>query len=544
MRRQRYIAITLVVLLVATVLVGCRTRSTGEGAKEPAQEVRRGGTVVIGYMEEPNTLDPHKTAAGAAYFVMSLISDPIVETDPQTGDFIPHLAKRWEVSGDGLEVTLYLRDDVKFHSGVPFTARALKATWDRAFDPKTKTVAASKMLGPVKEIIALDDYTLKLRMEKPFGPLFYGLSLGGYTHAIDPTNLEKYGEDYGRHPASTGPYKFEEWVTGQWITLVRNEDYKWGPSYVSNQGPPYPEKIQIKYILEDATRVAALEAGEVHIAPVPPMEVDRFKNNPNFSVFSYLASGVSMSLWFNQNKPPLDDVRVRQALCYAIDKQAIIEGAAAGHARPAHGPLPPTIWGYWKGVEEISYKFDPEKSKALLEEAGWKLAPGDTVRKKDGKPLKLSLFIMPADAWRRTAELLQAQFRDVGVQVEIQSYEWGTLMQYLSEGRHDMNLMGYGYGDPDILYLALHSSQAGSGTNWCFVRDPDIDAAVAGQRNTVLPEERLRYAAEAQRLVVERAVWAPIYISENYVAVNKKVQGFKLNFRGTWLLHDIWLKED
>ncbi|MFO8061165.1 MAG: ABC transporter substrate-binding protein, partial [Bacillota bacterium] len=217
------------------------------------------------------------------------------------------------------------------------------------------------------------------------------------------------------------------------------------------------------------------------------------------------------------------------------------DAAIDGYGVEAHGPLPPTIWGYWEGVEDISYKYDPQKAAELLDDAGWELPEGEQYRRKGDEVLELSLYIMPADDWVITSEMLQAQWKDIEVKVDIESYEVGTLMEYLSEGRHDLNLMGYGSTDPDCLYGFFHSEEAGAGVNWCFVRDSDIDAALEGQRYTVDPDERLTHITEAQRLTVERATWAPIYIRENYVAVNKRVQGFGLSYSGAWLLHDVWL---
>ncbi len=543
---RRLSLLIAVVFALSLAVVACAPEEAvdDDPIDEPVEEEpQRGGRLVIGYAEEPNTLDAHLTAAASAYFVMSQISDPMVDRDPETADFIPALAEDWDISDDGLEITLYLRDDAEFHSGEPFTAEALKATWDRALDPETGTVHTDGVLGPMKELTAVDDYTLLIEMERPFGPLLHGFTMAGYTHAIDPVALEEHGEDYGRNPSSTGPYRFDDWVSGEYITLVRNEDYSWPPEYYENKGAPYPDEVEIRYITEDAPRLAALEAGELDIARVPPAEVDMFMDHPDFEIYSYMTEGVTMSVWFNQDREPLDDVLVRRALNLAIEKDPIIAAAEEGHAIEAHGPLPPNMWGYWEGVEDISYQYDPEEAGKLLDEAGWVLPEDEEYREKDGETLKLSLYIQPTDAWIATSEMLQAQYRDIGVKVEIESFEWGTLMEYLSEGRHDMNLMGYGYGDPDWLYHIFHSGEAGVGVNWAFIQDPEMDELVEAQRYTVDPDERMEYAAQAQELAVDQAYWAPIYIRKNYIAVHERVQDFDINYRGTWLLHDVWLSD-
>lgn len=543
-RRWRLLTMAVIVILALVALTACgpAEEAVDEPDDDPEEDVgpKTGGTLVIGYTEEPDILDPHRTVAIASNFVLSLMGDAVIERDLETGDFIPHLATDWEISEDGQSLTLFLRDDVTFHSGEPFNAHALKATWDRAMEPGNER--GGGRLGPLEDIIAEDDYTLTMIFDQPFGPLMINLASPGYMQAMDPVHVERYGDDFGFNPASTGAWKLDEWVTGRSITLVRNEDYNWAPEFYDNQGPAYIDKIEIRYIIEDATRMAALETGEIDVAGVPSTDIDRFLDNPDFHIFEYMREGVCMSVWFNHDREPLDDVRVRQALAWGIDKQAIIDVAADGRATEAHGVLPPNMWGYWEGVEDISYSLNREKAAELLDEAGWVLPEGKTIREKDGEPLALELFIQPVDSWIRTSEMLQAGWRQIGVDIEIQTFEWGTLMEYLSEGRHDLNLMGYGSTDPDWLFRIFHSSQAGTGLNWTFVRDPEMDYVTEGQRYTVDPDERLHYAAEGQRLAIERAHWAPVFISDRYIAVNKRVQDFKINFRGTWYMHDVWLE--
>ncbi len=532
-------------LVVLALVAGCARPAPQEQAAptpEPAGP-KPGGRVVIGYTEEPNTLDPHKTGAAAAWFIMDKLGGPYIWEDPETGKYVPGVFERWEASADGRTWTLKLRPGVKFHSGRALTAADVKATWDRALDPATKTVAAAGMLGPIENIEVVDELTLKVTHKKPFGPFLYAIAqLGGYTHTIDPDALARHGDNYGRNPSSVGPWKFKEWVTGSSITLVKNPDFNWTAPFFKNQGPPYPDELVVKYIPEDATRMAALEAGEIDIVTVAPTEIDRFKDDPRFEIHSYLAQGVNLSIWFNTTKVPLDDVRVRRAINHAVNRKAIIDAAIEGHGVEAHGPLPPTIWGYWEGVKDIAYKLDVTRANALLDEAGWKMGAGG-VREKDGKPLKLTLFIMPLDAWQRAAQVIQAQLKPIGIDVEIQSYEWGTLMQYLSEGRHDMNLMGYGYGDPDIMYLVFHSSQIGSGLNWVHYGNPELDELLEAQRHTPEADKRAKVVADAQKFIVEQALWAPIYTQQVYVAVNKRVKDFRVSPRGYWLLHDMWVDQ-
>lgn len=537
--------VAILSVLLMMVAAACGPAVDSDPDDDPsADPTREGGTIVIGYSEEPPTLDAHATTALATAEVLNKIGDALLTRDPADGEFLPHLAHDWEISDDGKALTLYLREDVVFHSGMPFNAENLKTAWERILEPEHE-VAAGRM-GPVHDLVVVDDHTLRLEMEDTFAPLMNWVSWLAWAQPVDPGLLEELGDGYARNPGSTGPYRFDDWVTGQSIMVVRNEDYSWAPEYYENQGPAYPEALELRFILEDSTRIAALETGEVHITRLPAVEVDRFKDNPDFELLSYPRAGVCMHVLFNVQREPIDDVRVRQALSYATDKIAVIDVAQDGHAEVAHSNLPPTMWGYWDGAEDISYGYDPDRAEDLLEEAGWILEEGQSVRTRDGEPLKISMYISPFDHWILTSEMLQAQWSRVGVEVEIMNYEWGTNLEYLAEGRHHTALMGYSTAnDPDWLYRTLHSSQAeGRGINRHNVISDELDELVEGQRYTLDPDERLQYAQDAQRYVLENAIQLPIYIRTEYIAVNTKVRDFRINYRGDWLLHDMWLDEN
>ncbi len=538
-----FIATVAIMLIAAMTAFGCAGPVGDEPAPEEEEETRRGGTIVIGYSEEPPTLDAHGTTAAATVSVLDRIGDPVLERDPETGDFIAHIAEEWDISEDGKTLTLWLRDDVTFHSGTELNAQTLKESWERILEPGHE-VALGRM-GPLGDLVVEDDYVLRIEMEESFAPLMNWVSWRSWAQPVDPDLVREYGDDYGRNPGSIGPYRFDEWLTGQEISLVRNEDYDWAPEFYDNRGPAYPDALRLRYIMEDATRVAALETGEIHITSLPSTEVERFIDDPDFEIFSYPRGGVSMHVLFNHEREPMDDLRVRQALSYAIDKSAIIDVAADGRAEEAHGPLPPTMWGYWDGVEDISYDHDLERAGALLDDAGWTLDEGESVRTRDGEPLEITLYLTSFDHWVLTAEMLQAQWRELGVEVIIENYEWGTVLEYLADGRHHTALMGYSTSnDPDWLYRVFHSSQAGgAGINRHHIRNDELDNLVERQRYTMDPDERLQYAGEAQRFAVEQAVQAPIYILTEYVAVNRKVEDFAIDYRGNWLLHDMWLNE-
>jgi len=548
LRLKNWHVLCVSVLLVFTMAVtlGCAPEVDDEADtdpdEEPVDEPGEGGTLVLGQAEEADVLHPHRTAAIAANFVMAQMGDALLTRCPETGEIEPHLAEEYEVADDGKEVTFHLREDVTFHSGEPLDAHAYERTLS-AVDKEGHGQGAAR-LGPLEDIHVEDDYTLTLTFSEPFGPLLLNLTSAGYQHAMDPTHLDEYGhDDYGRNPSSTGPWQFDDWMSGESITLTRYEDYAWAEYFYDNESAAYPDEIELRYIEEDSTRMAALEAGELDICSVSLADLDTFKDHPEFELVEYDREGNCSNLWFNHDQEPLDDVRLRRALAYGMNKEAIINAAIDGHGEPAHGILPPVMWGYYENIEDHAYTYQPDKAAELLDEAGWELPEGEDVREKDGETLSLTLMVTPDQEVMRTSEMLQAQYRELGVEIEIDTYEWGTLMEYLSEGRHDLSIVGYSSTDPDWLYQIFHSEEAGVGLNWAFVRDEEMDELVEGIRYTLDEEERREYAEEAQIRAIDNAHWAPIYRSDQYIAVHERVEGFDVNFRGTWLLHDVWLTE-
>ncbi len=545
-RNWQMVFLSTVLVILAAAFVACAPEEDpvdeADPDEEPVDEPQTGGTLVIGQAEEADVLHPHQTAAIASNFVMGQMGDALLTRCPDTGEIEPHLAEEYEVAEDGTEITFHLREDVQFHSGEPLDAHAYAKTFE-AVDKDGHGQGAGR-LGPLDEVIVEDDYTLTMTFDKPYGPLLLNLASSGYQHAMDPAHLDEYGhEDYGRNPSSTGPWKFEDWVSGESITLTRYEDYDWPEYFYENEGTAYPDEIELRYIEEDSTRMAALEAGELDVCSVSLADLDTFKDHPEFDLVQYDREGNCSNLWFNHDREPLDDVRVRRALAYGMNKEPIIQAAIEGHGEPAHGILPPVMWSYYEDIEDHAYTHQPDRAEELLDDAGWELPEGADVREKDGEELSLTLMVTPDEEVMRTSEMLQAQYRELGVDIEIDTYEWGTLMDYLSEGRHDLSIVGYSSTDPDWLYQIFHSEEAGVGMNWTFVRDEELDELLEGIRFTLDEEERRQYSEEAQIRAIENAHWAPIYRSDQYIAVHESVEDFDVNFRGTWLLHDGWLTE-
>lgn len=541
MKKRTAIAASLFGLSV--VVSGCGAAAQNTNTPTSNATPVKGGTITVAIPEEPDTLDPQKTGAAVADNVLGQIGGSLVFQNPKTLEFEPALAKKWTVSNDGLTWTFDLRTDVTFQDGTPFTAEDMVKSYQRALDPKTASKVAGSDLADVASVSAPDSHTFVIKLKKPFAPLLADLSDAGFMQPIDFKALQSEGDTaYGRHPVSVGPWKFDSWQNGQSITLDRYDGYHWAPSFFQNQSAVYPDKLVYKVVSQEQTRLAALKTGEVDIAPIDAKDVSQFQNNPQYQIISKPRNGLGLFVMFNLQKPALQDLKVRQAINEAINKQAIIKAVVFGQADPSYGPLPKGFPDYDPAVEKEGYQFNVDSAKKLLTDAGYTQG-SDGFFQKDGKPLTLTLLTMQNGTWDQAAQLIQAELKDIGINVKIETLEWGTLLQTATKGDFDMTLMGYHYNDPDVLYLFLHSSQSAHGLNFDHVQDPKLDALLEKGRGTTDPAQRKEVYAELQKYVIDNALWAPIYTEREFYVVNRRVHNVQVHPLGNLLLQDAWVEQ-
>ncbi|MFW5889621.1 MAG: ABC transporter substrate-binding protein [Halanaerobiales bacterium] len=499
----------------------------------PFKVLAEDNRVIVGISEEPNTLDVHQSGANISGRVAYYLGDSLITQDLDTLDFHPGLAKDWEISEDGQTWTFYLKEGIKFHNGDELTAEDFKFTFERALDYGGVT---SGKLSSLEEVEVIDDYTFSLHLDKPDATLLQSLSHAGWLHPMNKDVVEEHGEDYGQNPLSVGSYKFKSWDSGESIILEKNEEYDWAAPFYENQGSPEIDEIEFKVIPEASTQMAALETGEIDIVLLEDKDVQRFQEDSDFYILENMRLGLGMFVIFNLEKEPFDSVPVRKAINYAINKDSIVQIVKNGNAEKAYGPLPPSFWGYDEDVEEYGYNYDPDKAASILEDEGWVDSDNDGIREKDGEKMSFTLEIQSVDDWQRTAQIIQDQLKQIGIEIKIQQYEWGTLLDSLSNGNHDMSLMGYTYDGPDVLYLFLHSSQIDDGINWSFIQDDEIDSLIEEGRTTVEPDDRETIYKDLQKYIVDEAVWAPVYVDIRYTAVNNRVENVQ-NHPLQWLIY-------
>jgi len=494
---------------------------------------RPGGRIVYGLTLVPSGIDPHVNASSELGIPLTSVYDTLVYQDPETGEFVPGLAERWEVSEDGRVYTFYLRKGVRFHDGTPFNAEAVRFNLGRITSPDLASQKARFMLGPYERTEVVDEYTVRIVLSEPFAPLLDSLSQV-YLGMASPTAVEKWGGEYQLHQVGTGPFTFVEYIPGDHLLLRRNPDYNWGPSVYQHKTAQLDE-VEFRFFTDPATRSPALETGEVDVmGEIPPQDVARLEESPDFRMEAVSLPGASLMVFMNTTRAPLDDLRVRQALLYGTDRQAIVSTIFRDTSPVAYGPLTAVTFGYDPSVEEY-YPYDPERAAALLDEAGWIDSDGDGVRDRDGASLTLDIVLMGWGYMPEIGQLMASQWADLGVAVESRVVSYPEAREIASEGEYHLIPFTLSGSDPDILRKFFHSQAL---FNWSKVEDPEMDAWLEEAARLPDRPERSRLYYQVQHRVMEQALVIPVRDYVNLNGVSNRVQGLRFDARGwfPWLI--------
>lgn len=542
---KRWLLLLTMLLLVASCAPApqevqqppAATEAPMQVAQQPTQEAQQpllGGTVTRALTTEPPTLDPQGPPGSGQNAILPYLFDTLVYRD-HDNTYKPFLAEEWDFSPDGKEVTFRLRAGVRFHDGTPMNADAVVFTF-RRFQEKG---SANPLAGGVQDIAsveAVDEHTVRFVLKEP-SPTFLGTLSLPYAGIISPTAVQAHGDDFGLHPIGTGPFRLKAWEAGTSIVLERNPDYRWGPPVVENRGAPYVDEVRFLFVPDEATRLAALEAGEVDILFVNnPAHLEKLRANEDVNLNEVTLNSL-VYLGFNCAKPPFDDVRVRQALAHAVNKEEILQVALGGVGQVAFAPLAPTLPGFDPSLKEYELRYAPERSRALLQEAGFALGD-DGIWHRDGQPLEAVLLTSTRAPNGDIATVLQDQFARVGVRVEIRQLDARAVIQTSTKGEYDLLLWRYDWNDADVLNIYLASGRIGR-TNRVFYRSEKVDELLQRAAREMDEEARADLYVEAQKVILQDAPWQPLYNPSDFLAIRKRVQGVILGPMGRVLLNDV-----
>jgi peptide/nickel transport system substrate-binding protein len=499
-----------------------------------AEAPTMGGQLIIGMQHEPSGMDPHSDLHRFLPIIAWPVYDTLIYKDAQ-GSYISGLATSWEESADGLTYTFKLRQGVKFHDGTPFDAKAVKFSFDRIVNPETKSRMAVTLLGPYESTEVVDDYTVKVHFKEPHAGFVDAVSQV-WLAMVSPPAVEKWGADYRLHQVGTGPFRWVEYVEKEHIILERNPDYNWAPPHFKHRGPAYLDGITFKFIPEDAIRLGTLETGETNlINEVPPQDVARLESDPNFSVTIISLPGWTNAYMINIAKGPTDDLAVRQAILYAVNRQQIVDTLFAGAYPVAYGPMSPVTYGYDRGLETL-YPYDPAKAEEILEQAGWKKGPTG-IREKDGNPLKLILIHWGSPARH---EIVQAQLKQVGMDVEIQMVAPLAYIEAARAGEHNLTMLSAQYSDPSALNGYFKS---GAPYDWTKHQNDRLDALLDQGIKTLDEKQRLEIYAEIQQIIMKDAMVLPLYVTTAIFGAQSEVEGLAFDGRNDPIFYDVYIQE-
>jgi ABC-type transport system substrate-binding protein len=521
-------------LFLITVFAACeRAPETAPSAEDG----RRGGTLVFARSGDSVGLDPARETDGESFYGATAVFETLVEFVPGKTEVRPALAESWEFSDDNLSVTFNLRKDVTFHDGTEMNADAVVFSFERQFKEDHpyydlgpwKYWGYMDMSNIVDAVVAVDDHTVRFDLKKPEAPFLANLAMD-FAAIVSPAAVEKLGEDFKNNPVGTGPFKFVEWRKDDAIIFERNEDY-WADD-------AYLDRLILRVIPDATARWLALQKGEVDVIDFPSAEdLEDMFADPSIEVMQQEGLNVGY-LAFNTSKEPFDNKLVRQALNHAINKEDIITAVYGSAGTPAKNPLPPTMWSYNDEIQD--YPYDPEKAKELLAEAGY----------PDG--FSSELWAMPVARpynpnARKIAEIMQAQFAEVGVDAEIVSYEWGTYLDKTDNLEHDMAMLGWtgDNGDPDNFLWVLLSAPAAEppAGNIAAWKDQEFTDLVAEAKETMDVDRRTELYEEAQVVFHEEAPWLPIAHSVVSIPMKSSVKGFHIYPTGKRVFRGVWIEE-
>lgn len=524
----------LLVLLVGLFLSACAGGGDSENAEETnsssdGTEAVSGGDLKLAVLSDASSLDPHGANDVPSVIVQENIFETLVQKD-ENNDIMPGLAESWEPVDD-LTWKFKLNEGIKFHDGEEFNAEAVKMNLERILTPELGS-PRSNLFEMITSVEAISEYEVEITTEYAFSPLLSHLSHNS-VGMISPASIEQAnadlenGEDpfaaISSNPIGTGYFKFDSWEPGSVIRLVKNEDYWSEPAYV--------DSVEFRVVPDSQVRLADLETGNVHIIdPVQPNEVSRIEGSDVAKLHQQSSSSLAY-IGFNTQKEPFDDPLVRQAISYAIDREAIISGIYEDHASPAIGPLAPGTFGYTDDVDAISY--DMDRAQELLNEAGYEDGFSTTIWTNDN-PQRQAIAV-----------LAQESLAQLGIEVEIEVMEFGAYLDKTATGEHDMFVLGYSNptGDADYqMYALFHSSQQGNPGNRSFYDNPEVDKLLDDARRATDSEERAAIYAEAAQILTTEAPMAFLLHQEYLLGIAENVTGFEIDTAGIYNLKNVQIQ--
>ena len=507
-------------MIVTTAWLAVLVVLLGLGLVPVPATAQPAGTLVVGLVAEPVNLDPAQVTDLNSNRVGRRIVETLVTFPDESTQVVPGLAESWTVSKDGLRYTFKLRRNVTFHDGTPFDAEAVKFSIERQINPEHpfnklgKYPFANYFFGNVKAVEVVDPQTVEFVLKEPRAS-FLAILTAGAASVVSPTAVKKLGADYALTPVGTGPFKYVSWDRGQRVVLEKNPSY-W-------KFPVKVDRVVFRPIVEDQARLTELMTGTLDLmVGTPPDFVAQLEKSPTITLLKQVGAHV-WYLGVNNQKKPLDDKRVRQAMNYAVNKEAIVRDVLKGTGSLSAGPVLPGTWGADAALKP--YPYDPARARKLLAEAGFPNGFSTTLWVPESGSGMQSPVAM--------STVIQSNLKAVGINVALQTFEWGAFIAKLRSKDQELFALSWmaGNEDPDmVMYPLLHSSQwTPGGPNRALYKNERFDDLLHQARLTTDDKKRAELYRQAQRIMYDDPPWIFIDHEIQTAAHSKRVQGFKLH---------------
>jgi peptide/nickel transport system substrate-binding protein len=491
-------------VLLALVLTSCATSC----AHKPEAD-----TLVMIIESSPTNLDPRVGLDAQSERIDGLLFDNLLSRDEHLS-VKPGLADRWEIPGPKTYV-FHLRKGLRFSDGSPLTSRDVKWSFDSLLQGKIRSTKAATY-RPVDHIDAPDDYTVIFHLKLPWAALLWNVA-GGGGMGIVPYGS---GTEASQHPIGSGPFRFVSAEQDKEVIIERNDSY-WGDK---------AKLVRVRFVVVPDTTTRALElrkgSADLEINALTPDMESALQREPRLALMRGPGTRLAY-MAFNLRDPILKDVRVRHALAHALDSRPLIRFLLGGEARPADSVLPPESWAYDPRVAK--YAYDPAKARRLLDDAGYS--------DKNGMRFKLVMKTSTEEASRAMASVFQQQLRDVGIALEIRSFEFATFFSDITHGEFQLYSLRWigGNEDPDIFEYAFSSARIiPNGANRQYYSNPRVDALIAKASTELDQNARKQDYAEIQQILAEDLPYINLWYFDNVMVYSRRVRGLEMNPSGNY----------
>ncbi|PTX97512.1 ABC transporter substrate-binding protein [Verrucomicrobia bacterium LW23] len=488
-----------------------------------------GGTLRVSIAADVSTLDLQSALALSGSWFGRILYDNLVYLDDK-GNITPWLAKSWTISADGKTYTFRLREDVTFSDGTRFDAQAVLDNFTRIRDPATKSPLATAYIEPYIGGRVIDEFTFEATLREPYSPFLYVLAQSPLGF-ISPKAIRERPKTLGEAPVTTGPYVVEQFARQQKIIFVRRTDYNWAPDFIQHKGPAYIERIEVDIIPEAISRYGSLVSGQFDITlDAPPQNAAGLRSDPAITLTSRILQGNPMRApVINTQRAPFDDLRIRKAYAYAIDREAITQMVGFGEYTPKTDFLASNTPYYDPSFKDVLH-YDLAKANALLDEAGWTGRDAAGYRTKDGKRLTAEILLTQSGAPNLVVVEVQSSLKKIGFELTISQMPNEQRLVHRDAGTYQvMGNYAWHTNTPDALYIVYHTNQIISdkliGANLSRLSDPELDELLSAARRSTDPAVLKDLYSKAQRRLVEIVPSVPLFENHNIIAYRKRLKG-------------------